>query len=112
MEYREPQVITREEAAEAFKSTDVERITDALIGLTYHDPDGRWVQDRCLELLDYPDNDVGGLAATCLGHLARIHRDLDRDRGLSALEELRDDAEIGGRVRDALSDIAIYLGER
>jgi hypothetical protein len=112
MEYREPQAITREEAAKAFASTDVERITDALIGLTYHDPDGRWVQDQCLALLDNPDNDVRGLAATCLGHLARIHRDLDRDRVLSALEQLQADAAIGGRVQDALDDIAIYLGEQ
>jgi hypothetical protein len=111
MEYREPQAITKEEAAQAFASADVEQINDALIGLTYHDPDGQWVQDQCLALLDYPDDDVRGLAATCLGHLARIHRNLDRDRVVTALEGLRDDPAIGGRVQDALDDIAIYLGE-
>lgn len=112
MEYREPQPITREQAAEAFASADVERINDALIGLTYHDADGHWVQEQCLALLDYPDSDVRGLAATCLGHLARIHRDLDRDRVVEALEELRSDPIIGGRARDALDDIAVYLGDR
>jgi hypothetical protein len=112
MEYREPRAIKREDAAEAFASADVGRINDALIGLVYHDPDGRWVQDQCLALLDYPDNDVRGLAVTCLGHIARIHRDLDRDRVLPALEGLRDDPTIGGRAQDALDDIAIYLGGR
>lgn len=47
MEYREPQAITREDAANAFQSSDVERINEALAGLTFHDPDGGSVEDQC-----------------------------------------------------------------
>lgn len=112
MEYREPLAITREDAARAFASADVEQINDALISLTYHDDDRRWVEGQCLALLDHPDSDVRGLAATCLGHIARIHRELDRNRVLPALDALRNDPLVGGRAQDALDDIAVYLGDR
>ena len=52
---------------------------------------------------------VTGLAVTSLGHIARIHRQLDLDKVLPVLEKLRSDPEIGGRVEDALDDIRKYL---
>lgn len=51
----------------------------------------------------------GGLAATCLGHIARVHGRLDEDKVVVALRERLSDKEIVGRVVDALEDIEMFL---
>ena len=89
MRYKEPQPISRDAASHVFETGSPEEICDALIGVTFHDPDWRWVQDRCLEFLSHESPDVGGLAATCLGHIARIHGALDQDAVVPALQRLR-----------------------
>jgi hypothetical protein len=55
---------------------------------------------------------VRGMSALCLGHLARIHRQLDLDRVLPILHGLEADQDIGWRVGDALDDIESFLGRR
>jgi hypothetical protein len=111
MRYKEPQPISRDAASRVFETGSPEEICDALIGVTFHDPDWRWVQDRCLEFLSHESPDVRGLAATCLGHIARIHRALDQDAVVPALQRLRADPEVGGRAEDALDDIRLFLGD-
>jgi hypothetical protein len=101
--------ITRTEAEAGLTSGIPDKICDALIRITYHDPDWRWVQDMCLELASHSDPQVSGLAVTCLGHLARIHGFLDVEKVLPTLRRLRDDPKISGRVADALDDIKMYL---
>ena len=44
------------------------------------------MQELYLELLDHRDRPVRLLAATCLGHVARVHRRLDEDRVVPALQ--------------------------
>lgn len=100
--------ITRDAALNAFASDDPDRICEALVSVAYHEPDWRWAQERCLALLASADAQVSGLAATCLGHLARIHRVLDKNRVVSALQERRKDPRIAGQVEDALDDIEMF----
>ena len=52
---------------------------------------------------------VRGVAGLCFGHLARIHRQLDRDVVLPVLRKLADDPETRGQATDALSDIEIFV---
>lgn len=101
--------ISREEAEKAFSQSDPLSICDALLSLVYHDPDAYWLQDKCMEFLNYPDKMVQGQAITCLGHLARIHQKLDLQKVNPALNALRDDPEIGGRVEDTLDDIQMFM---
>jgi hypothetical protein len=101
--------ITREEAEIAFTYNDPSSICDALLRVTYHDPDLFWIQDKCIEFVTFPDKIVQGLAVTCLGHLARIHGKLDTSKVIPILNGLRSDPEIGGRVEDALDDIEMFL---
>ncbi|SRR5713226_6625776 len=101
--------ITRTEAEANLTSGMPDKICDALIRITYHDPDWRWVQDMCLELTSHSDPQVSGLAVACLGHLARIHGVLDLEKVRPTLRKLRDDPKISGRVADALDDIKTYL---
>lgn len=102
--------VSRDEVARAFESGDPDVLSAVLIALAFHEPDWRWAQDRCLEALDHESPVVRGLAATCLGHVARIHKRLDLDRVRPKLEALASDPYAGGRARDALEDIARFLG--
>ncbi|MEO7659498.1 MAG: hypothetical protein ABIV48_07775 [Pyrinomonadaceae bacterium] len=107
--YQEVPTISREDAETAFSSGVAERICDALVRVTFNDSDWRWVQERCLFLINSSDPEVRGLAVTCLGHLARIHKNLDLNKVLPILENLRSNADIGGKVEDALDDIETFV---
>ena len=111
MRYSEVEPISRDEAEKAFASGISETVCAALIRVVYHEPDWRWVQGKCIEMSDNPDPAIAGLAITSLGHLARIRRRLELDKVLPVLEKHRADPIVGGRVEDALDDIAIYLSD-
>jgi hypothetical protein len=88
----------RAAAESALSGSDSAAICRALVDAALHDPDWAWVQEHCLRLLTSSDSEVRGVAATCLGHVARIHGMLDLD------PEVRDRAE------DALDDIQQFMG--
>jgi hypothetical protein len=48
-------------------------------------------------------------AAICLGHLARIHRQLDLEVVLQRLTELQTDPLVKAGADDALDDIRFFL---
>lgn len=100
--------ISQIEAMESLASGDPVDVCKALVAIAFHESDWRWAQDRCLELLRSSDPSISGLAATCLGHIARIHRKIDKDIVLPALQALRADPDIGGRVDDAIDDISMF----
>lgn len=107
--YRPGMRVSRDEVARAFELGDPDVLSAALIAVAFHEPDWRWAQDRCLEALAHASPVVRGLAATCLGHVARIHRQLDLDRVRPRLEALLPDPYAGSRARDALTDIDRFL---
>jgi len=109
MHYKDVLPITRQEAETAFSSENLEEICDALVRVTYHDPDWGWVQAQCLRFGKHPHSEIRGLAATCIGHLARIHGVLDMESVRPVLDELLKDPEVSGRAQDALDDIKVYL---
>jgi hypothetical protein len=88
MQCEEVLPISREEAEAAFLSGEPESICQALVRVAFHDTHWRWVQAWCMEFARHSDCEVRGLAATCLGHLARIHRRLDLEAELPVLHEL------------------------
>jgi hypothetical protein len=96
---------TREQVEEMLRSGVPEQISEALWSATYHDPDWRWVQSRCLSSLAHGDVWVRRNAATCLGLLAVLRQQLDLDIVLPALHRAAEDAEIRAWVEDSLSDI-------
>jgi hypothetical protein len=102
--------VTREEVERALATGDPDALTRALIAVAFHEPDVDWAQERCLAALEHPSAVVRGLAATCLGHLARIHRRIDLARVRPRLEAMRSDPLAGKRAGDALVDIERYLG--
>lgn len=104
--------ISRTEAEKAFKSDKRDDVVRALIRLALNDPDWRLVQTHCLSFLKHPDRWVRGAAAISLGHLARIHGQLDLATVKPALERLRDDTDLDGKAQDALEDIKNYIEKR
>jgi hypothetical protein len=103
--------MSREEAVTLLSGMDGRQRIDALLSLALYDPDWRWVQDQSLSLLHDRDFDVAATAIIALAHLARLHQQLDLQRVLPALAELKADERLAGRVNDALEDIQIYIKE-
>jgi hypothetical protein len=112
MTYHEPQPITREVAESAFASGEAKEIAFALVNVAFHDPDWRWVQDTCLNFTQSHDAGVRQIAVTCLGHVARIHRNLDLDKTAPVLHKLMHDPElyVRGSTEDAIDDIQRFMG--
>ncbi len=110
--YQPPQPMTREEAYSAFATSKPELICSALVAIALHEPDWRWAQDRCLEFAQHPEATVRQIAATCLGHVARIHQKLDLEKVAPVLHQLLSDPElcVSGCAEDAINDIKTFMG--
>jgi hypothetical protein len=99
----------REEIEILLRSNDKKDIQDALLSAAYYDPEWKWVQGQCLAFTHHSDQNVRWVAATCLGHLARIHRQLDLELVLPRLTEMRTDPTVKAGADDALEDISFFL---
>ena len=94
----------------ALENDDVSGALDAMVGCAlYGVGDWRESQDLYLTLLDHDDPQVQALAATCLGHLARVYGRLDEDRVVTALRQVRARPHVRGNAGNALKDIEIFL---
>jgi hypothetical protein len=109
MHYEKINPITRQEAEVVFNQGNSEEIAAALLSVTFHDEDWLWVQSSCLKFLASPDENLRAVAATCLGHLARIHGMVDVAMVVPALQAHLSDSAIAGRVSDALDDIEMFV---
>ena len=110
MIYQHPRAISKKEAEELFNHSESEIICDTLVSIAFYESDWKWVQDKCLFYLNNDDSTIRGLAATCLGHVARIHGKLEKDNVILALTKHINEEYVGGRVIDALEDIRMALG--
>jgi hypothetical protein len=81
--------------------------TDALLDLTYNEPDQAWLEAYLLSCLLDPDRDeqVRQLAVTCLGHIGRMAGTILDPRVVPTLTGLLGDPLLGGTAEDALGDI-------
>jgi len=109
MRYEKPEPIGRKEALDAIASGISELVSDAIIRLALNDPDGHWVEELALALMESEDPNARAVAATALGHVARIHRDITSSLVVPALKRLLRDPRTAGRAEDALSDIAVFV---
>ena len=110
MRYHDVPPLPRKEAEVILASGSENQVIEALLSIAFHDPDRRWVEEQCLRFARHPSGAIRGTAVGCLGHSARIHGALDTQAVVPLLKDLSADAEIRGRVEDALDDIAMYLG--
>lgn len=88
------------------KSKNVDVAIDALMYLCFNINDREWVLQKCIDAVeDGLNNDVKGLGVTCIGHVARMYKDMDRGKIIPFLESKLQDVSLVGRVQDALQDI-------
>lgn len=109
MKYQEPLAFNRQLLEDAFDSDDEGLICEALLSMAFHEPDWEWAQDKCLDELESNRPRVRAIAATCLGHIARIHRVLDKEKVIFALKRHLVDEGVAGQAEDALDDIDVFV---
>ena len=109
MKYRAVVQRDREELEILLRSSNQQDVQEALLSAAYYDPDWKWVQGKCITLSHHPGHRMRQMAATCLGHLARLHRQLDLGTVLQRLAELKNDPLARASVEEALNDIRFYL---
>ncbi|WP_207513112.1 hypothetical protein [Longitalea luteola] len=100
--------LDKELAEKIFASKDVKNICHALVAIALNEQDWKWVQDKCLYFFMSNNSEISGLAATCLGHVARIHGKLEKDKVISILRTRLNEPEIAG-IGDALDDIEMFI---
>lgn len=92
------------------KSQNVDVVIDALMYLCFNVADREWVLQKCIDAVNEGlNNDIKGLGVTCIGHVARIYKDIDRSKIIPFLESKLQDASLVGRVQDALQDIEKFI---
>lgn len=71
--------------------------------------DWKYLQDLYLKYATNDDENIAGLAITCIGHLARIHQTIDIEAVNDVFEFVaKKSPKLIGRIEDALEDIAIF----
>jgi hypothetical protein len=108
--YQDVKVIEKDKAEQIFLTNNVENICSALVSISFYEKDWKWAQDKCLEFLINNNVIIAGLAAICLGHIARIHGKIEKDRVINALKHNLSNKELAGQIQDALDDIELYIG--
>jgi hypothetical protein len=107
--YVTPDRLSRKVALAKLAGTDPNARMDGILSLALYDPDWKFVQDLCLELLHDSDVAVVATAILALGHLGRIHGHLELDRVVPELDALKSNDALAGRVSDTLDDIEIFV---
>ncbi|WP_350616358.1 hypothetical protein [Pseudomonas sp. HY7a-MNA-CIBAN-0227] len=101
---------SKEELEIMLLSNDGDVVIDALLYLCFSINDPKWVQAKCIEAIQGTGNDdIKGLAITCIGHVARIHSEVDRSLVVPVLSDRLTDNILSGRAQDALDDIDKYI---
>lgn len=112
MKYKQPKPVSRDEASAILSGKSNEAKCRALVGLAFYDPDPAWLEELFLTHAQNENLDVAGVAITCLGHVARIHRSLNVTAVMPVLDELRRREPLVGRIEDAIEDFRLYLGSK
>jgi hypothetical protein len=108
--FHNPPQATPADVRTALHRGDLPSALGAMVGsVLYGEGDWKELQELYLGLLEHEDRQVRALAATCLGHLARVYGQLDEDRVVPALRSRRSTPHVGGAVTTALEDIELFL---
>lgn len=74
--------------------------------------DGDWLENFYMQYARSDNIDIARLSLTCMGHLARIHRNINTDKIISFLKEMENSTkELNGTIQDVLDDIDIFMNK-
>jgi hypothetical protein len=110
--YEEIPEWTRDAVEQAVRDDDVDALIRAVVAVAMHDADWHYAQDLCIRLSAHRHFNVRGNAVLGFGHIARVHRRLDRGVVQPIVEAaLRDpDDYVRGHGVDAADDTSHFLG--
>jgi len=92
------------------RSEDMTVATDALLYLCFNIDDPEWIQIKCIDVIEkHRNDDVRGLAMTCIGHVARMHKVIDKSLVIPVLFEKLKHSTLSGRAQDAFDDIDVFI---
>ncbi len=107
--YVEPTAIGKEEFTKTIESESIELKCDAIVRAVHSISDYDWLVSEFSKLINDSDREIRGVTVTCIGHLARLCEQSDKQQLLQIVEPLLSDSEISGRVEDAIDDINTFL---
>ena len=112
IEYEQLPIITKNEAEKKIKVADRDELCRLLLSICRLE-DSKWIQNVYLKYISDEDKWVASAAITGLGHLARISGELEKDKVISALEDiLKNKPELEGKINDTINDINVFLGDK
>lgn len=107
--YRQPAPLGRDDLERARADHDVPIIREATIALALTEPDRQWMERQLVELMRDADGSVRSIAALAVGHLARVHGQIDLEGVMPVLWDLFEDSETVGNAANALDDISTFV---
>ncbi|NBV21668.1 MAG: HEAT repeat domain-containing protein [Proteobacteria bacterium] len=110
--YEEIPEWSHEKVEQALRDDDPGVLRYAVVAISMHDGDWRYAQDLCVRLSSHPHFNVRGNAVLGFGHIARVHRQLDRAVVQPIIEAALRDADkyVRGHGVDTVADTEHFLG--
>lgn len=95
---------------ELLNSHDEKQVSEALLYIAYNVKDISWSEAIFIRMANNPNDNISGLALTCIGHLARINGNIDKGVVVPFLKEKMKNSNevISSRAEDALDDIDMF----
>lgn len=83
-----------------------------LLKITFDCDNWKWIQDVCIDIINSNrEKNICGLAVTCIGHLARIHGKIEKNKVYDFLNQQKENFYINDRIEDAIDDINMFVHE-
>lgn len=92
------------------KSNDLAKISEALLYIAHNINDVEWAEKKVMEMANDSNEDISGLALSCLGHIARINGRISKEIVIPFLKEKMNNTNkiLASRAEDALDDINMF----
>ncbi len=107
--YNAPKNIDKSEFLTILTSGIITLICEAIVSSVYSIDDYNWLLKQYELLLKHPSLEIRRVTVTCIGHLARMNKNANKDELLSILDLLLSDNDLIGLVEDAIDDVNTFL---
>ncbi|WLH33557.1 hypothetical protein PSH79_16620 [Pseudomonas sp. FP2196] len=106
--YQDPS-LSHDDAIRLLASGTDANVIAALVSIGLNETDRNWAEDICLKYLNSKTEAVVASAITALGHIARRHGELDTEKVIPALKELKGKyPSVEGIIEDTIDDIEVF----
>lgn len=108
MIYHDPS-LSHDEAISFLTTTDLSKVTEAIISIGLNETDATWAQETCLRYVSNDDENIASAAIIAIGHIARRFGELDMAKISPALQQAKTKSTfLSGAVQDTLDDIQMF----